>query len=123
MEIVREEGTQGAVHQAGNQNLIIRGLAFTFHETARETSGGVEFFFVVHLQGEEIRSFRHFFGAGDRGEQHGAAHTDNSGTVGLLGQFSGLNLDDPTVGQFDCFLDNVHFVYVFTSSFYSSKKG
>ena len=123
VEIVREEGTQGAVHQAGDQDLVVRGLAFAFHKTARETSGGVEFFFVIHLQGEEIRSFRHFFGAGDRREQHRAAHPDNSGTVGLLGQFSGLNLDHPTVGQFDCFLDNVHFVYVFTSSFYSSKKG
>jgi len=38
MEVGREKGPQGTVHQTGNQHLIVAGAAFTFQKPPRETA-------------------------------------------------------------------------------------
>ena len=98
MEIVREERTEGPVDKAGDQNLIIRGLAFPFHESAGEASRSIILFLVVYLEGKEIHVVSDFRGTCYSREEHRSSHLDYYGTVRLLGEFAGLDLDYPTVG-------------------------
>ena len=135
MEVIRPQGTDRTVHEAGDQHLVVRGAAFALEETARKPAGGIILFAIIYGEGHEIGSLLDFLRAGDGGEEHGATHLHHRGTGGLLGQLSGLDLDDPTVGQLDLLVDDVHwfyFCYVFTSSIvipdligdpFSSKRG
>ena len=135
MEVIRPEGADRTVHQAGDEHLVIGGTALALEETAGETAGRIILFTIIYGEGHEVGTLLDFLRAGDSGEQHRAAHLHHRGTGGLLGQFAGLDLDHPTVGQFDLLVDDVHlfyFCYVFTSSIvipdrigdlFSSKKG
>ena len=98
MEIIREKRPQSPVHKTRGKDLGIGSLSFPFHETARETSCSSEFFFVLDLERHEIHIFLSLFCASHGGEKHCAAHLDNYRTVSLLGEFSGLDLDYPSVG-------------------------
>ncbi len=115
MEVIRPQGTDGTVHEAGDEHLVVRGTALALEETAREPAGGIILFTIIYGEGHEVGTLLDFLRAGDGGEQHRASHLHHRGTGGLLGQFSGLDLDDPTVGQLDLLLDDVHlfcFCYV-----------
>ena len=112
VEICRPEGTDGTVHQAGDEHLIVRGLAFSLQKTSGETSCGVILLAVVYREGKEIRSFLDFVCCSHGGKQHGATHLHDCGAGRLLGEFAGLDLDYPTVGQCDCFLDYVHYFFI-----------
>ena len=98
MEILREQRPESTVHKTGDKNLVIGSFSFAFHESARESSCRIEFFFVVHLERHEISAFLDFFSACHSGEEHCASHLDDSRTVCLLGKFTGLDLDYPTIG-------------------------
>ena len=74
VEVIREEGAKGTVYKACNKHLIIRGFAFSFHESAGETSGCIEFLFVVYLEGKEISTLCNLCSAGNGGEEHCATH-------------------------------------------------
>ena len=81
-----------------DEHFVVTGTALPLKEPTGETAGGIILFAVIHGEGHEVRTFFHLSGAGNGGKQHGATHFHNSGAGGLLGQFSGLDLDYPTVG-------------------------
>ena len=60
MEIIREKRAKCAVYKTGDKYLIIRGFAFSFHESAGETAGCIEFLFVIYLEGKKISAFGYF---------------------------------------------------------------
>ena len=108
-EIVREKGTESTVHEACDEDFIIGGLAFAFHEAARETPGGVILLLVVYLEGEEVGTFGDFLGACYGGEEHGATHLDDGRSVSLLGKFASFDFNHPTVGKIDFLGNYVHY--------------
>ena len=59
VEIVGEEGTQGTVDQAGNEDFMLRGTSLTFEETAREATHGGIFFLIVNGKGHEVDVLAH----------------------------------------------------------------
>ena len=109
MEVVREERSESSVHKSCDEDFIVGSFSFTFHEAARESSCSVEFLLVVNLERKEVGSFGYFFSTCDGGEKHCASHFYDCRAVCLLGKFSGLDLDDSTVGEFDLFVDDVHY--------------
>ena len=98
VEVLRPQRADGTVHKTGDEHLIVRGAAFALEETSGETAGGIVFFTIIHGEGHEVRTLFHLRGAGDGGEQHGATHFHNGRTGSLFGEFSGFDLDYPTVG-------------------------
>ena len=98
VEVIRPQGADRPVDQTGDEHLVVGGTAFTLEESAGEAACRIVLLAVVHGKRHEIRAFFHFFGTGDGGEQHGAAHFHHGGTGGLLGQLAGFDLDYPTVG-------------------------
>ena len=118
VEVLRPQGTDGAVHQAGDEDLVVRRFALALHETAGIAACGEIFLPVVHGEGHEVGALLDFLRCADGGEDHRASHLHDSGTVRLLGEFSGLDLDHAAVRELDLFRDNVHycFLYVFITA-------
>ena len=124
VEIIRPQRADGTVHQAGDEHLVVGGLALALQEAAGETPCGIVLLTVVHGEGHEIGAFLYFFGTGHGGEDHRSSHLDNGGAGGLLGQFAGLDLDHAAVREFDCFLDYVHYCFSIASLYvFFIKKG
>ncbi len=117
MVIFREERTQGAVHQTGNQNLIIGGTGLSLEKTAGKTSDSGIFLLVFHLQGHEIHILSRFFFGTYGGYQHGVTHSHNSRTVRLFGQLAGFNGNHPAVAHVDFFSNDVHCLLVYLNFF------
>ena len=111
MIVVREEGTENAVDQAGCKDFVIARATFALEETAGEAAGSGEFFLVLHLQGHEIDVLTHFRCGNDGCKQHGIAHAHLNRAIGLLCQLTGLDGNLTTVRQRDGFLDWVHRCY------------
>ena len=95
----REEGTQCAVDKACNQNLRVAGLALALHETSRDAAACGELLLVFYLQGHEIGALLGLLGGNDRTQQHGIAHLNDNGAVGLFRELTGLDNDLAAVDQ------------------------
>ena len=87
----REERTDRAIDQAARQGFLVRRLAFTLEEPAGDASGRVGVLAVVDRQGEEINPLAGAGRTAGGDEDHGVARTDDDRTVGLLGEFAGLD--------------------------------
>ncbi len=113
MEVVGEEGTQGAVDQAGDENLVLGGTGLALEETTGETAHGGVFLLVVDGEGHEVDVFAHLFLGADGGEEHGVVHADNGRAVGLFGQLAGFDGDHAAVAEVKPFGNDVfvHFVF------------
>src|SRR5437867_162402 len=82
----REERAHGAVNQAGGENFLLRGAAFTLEEAAGDFSGRVGVLAIVHGEGKEVA----VIGGGShasRSEHDGIAIARHNGAVGLFGNF------------------------------------
>ena len=115
VEILGPQRAQGPVDKACDQNLVVRRFAFPLEEAAGKASCGIILLSVIHCEGHEIGALFNFFCSANCGEQHGAAHFYDCGTVGLLGKLAGFDFDHAAVRELDFFVDNVHycFLYVF----------
>ena len=96
------------VDETGDKNLIIRGFSFSLHKSARETACGIILFLVVNGQRHEIRTLLDFLCCADRCQKHRASHLYHCGAIRLLGQFTGLDFNHPSVRQFDLFVYDIH---------------
>ncbi len=67
VEVLREERTDGAVHQTSNEDLILGRTGFAFEEAAGETTHSAVFFLVFHLQRHEVSAFNGLFFAANGG--------------------------------------------------------
>ena len=77
MEILWEKRPEGTVNETSRKNLGISSLAFPLHESARETSCRIEFFFVVDLKRHEVNVILCILCRSHRSEQHRTAHLDH----------------------------------------------
>ncbi len=101
MVVIREQRTQGAVDEAGDEHFIVGGLGLALEETAGELARSVVFFPIVDRQGEEI-GFGGYFGSGANGGQNdGVAATQHHRAVGLLGITAGIERNLLTVRHVD----------------------
>ena len=87
MQALGEQRANGAVREPGGEGALLPGAAFAAEEAAGDAARGIEPFFVVHGQGQEV----YIFGPGavrhDRGGQHdGLAIADGDCAVGLESQ-------------------------------------
>ena len=98
-----EQGAEHAVNEAGSENLVVVGAAFTLGETARVTAKGRIFFFVFNLKRHEVGPFFGFLCRNHCGEQHGVAHSQFNSSIGLLGKLSSFEGDFATITQHDGF--------------------
>ena len=101
VEVIGPEGTDGAVHKAGYENLIVAGTALPLEEASGEAPGGVVFFTVVNGKGHEVGAFLNLFCASYCGQEHGASHLNHCASGGLLGQFAGFDFNHSAVRQGD----------------------
>ena len=109
--IVRgKEGTEGTVNETRGQDLVAAGAAFALGETTGEASHGRVLFFVITLQRHEIGAGYSVFGTANGSEKHGVVHAQHHCAVGLLRELTGLDADGASVGQRDCFGNNVHLI-------------
>ena len=109
--VAGEKGTQSAVHQTASENLVVVGLTLTLRETAGETSGCEILLSVLYLQGHEICTGNGIFGGTNGGQEHRVVHAEHHGSIGLFGQFPGLDADGSSIRQLDCLCNYVHLKY------------
>ena len=86
-----EERADGAVSDAGGENLLLARTCLAFEVTAGETAGRVILLAVLDLQREKVDAFARLVGAGHRGKHQGVTQTAHRGASGLTGEQSGLN--------------------------------
>ncbi len=84
-EIVGEQRPDRPVDQAGDQNLLLRRLAFALPEAAGDAPRRVRLFQIVDGQGEEILPGLGGLGGDDRRQNRGFAPARKDGAVGLAG--------------------------------------
>ena len=101
VEVVGEERTEGAVHEAGDEDFILAGTAFAFEETAGEATHSAVFLLIFDLQRHEVGVFHCVFLAADGGEQHGVAHFYDGGSIGLLGEDAGFDGHFTAIGELE----------------------
>ena len=106
--VAGEQGAQGAVHQPAGEDFVVRRLSFAPGEAAREASGSGKFLPILYLQRHKICSGNGIFGGTNSGQEHGVAQREHHGSIGLFGQFPGLDADGSSIRQFDCFRNYVH---------------
>ena len=104
VEVVGEKGTQGAVDQTGDEDLMLRGACLALEETAGEATHGGVFFLVVNGERHEVDVLAHLALGAYGGQKHRVVHADNGSAVGLFGQLAGLDFDHAAVVVFYCFL-------------------
>ena len=97
MEVAWEERAQGTVHEAADEDLVVVWLTLALGETAGETSGCGILLAIFYLQWHEVCARHCVFSGTNGGKKHGVAHTERTGTIGLLGQLSGLNGDGTSI--------------------------
>ena len=89
-EVTGEQGTDGAVDDAGSQHGGQRGLTLAAHKGAGDAAHSVQLFLKVHGQGEEVDAVAGT-GRGGDGHQHGGlAVADHGSGVGQLGHVAEL---------------------------------
>ena len=89
-----EQGSNGAVSEPGGEDTLLPWAAFAAEEAAGYSSGGVEPFFVVHGERQEVDilgpgAIGHHGG----GEDYGFAVADGHCSVGLEGEATGLEYE------------------------------
>ena len=120
MIVSGEEGTQCAVDKTRNQYLVVRGLSFAAGESTGETAGTRKFLFVLYGQGHKVSARYRIFGATYSSQNHGIANRCHHCTVGLFGQFAGLQRDHAAICHLDLFSYDIHlFLFVFWMPFAS----
>ena len=60
VEVFRKERTDGAVHQSGDEDLILGGAGLTTEEAAGNTAKSTVFLLIFHLQRHEVGAFHGF---------------------------------------------------------------
>ena len=91
VQALGEQRADGAVGQTGGENAFLSGTALAAEEAAWDAAGGVEPFFVVDGQGEEVDILGPWaVGHDGGGEDDGLAVADGDGAVGLEGEASGF---------------------------------
>jgi hypothetical protein len=97
-EALGKQRANGPVDQAGGQGFLLGGAPLALEEAPGNPPGGVEFFLVVDGQRKE-RLARHRLATRHGCHQdHGAAHRDDHGAIGLAGDPPGFD-GDPVVTE------------------------
>ena len=110
MIVAGEERAQGAVHETACEDFVIVGLALTLGESTGESAGCIILLSVLHLQGHEVCSGNGIFCGANGGQEHGVVHAQHDGSIGLFGQFPGLDADGSSIRQLDCLSNYIHLV-------------
>ena len=97
--ILGEQGPDGPVNDAANQDGFLAGAAFPLQEGAGDFAHGIEFFLIVHGKGEEVDAVPGLFRGRDGHVYHGVAVAHQAGAVGKLGHFAGFYNQRPS-GKF-----------------------
>src|SRR5690606_31742126 len=92
---------QRAVAYARDQNRAVRRLAFASEVAARNTSGSIQLFFIIHAQWEEVDAFTGMFAHRRSSEYQGIAHANRHRAARLLGKAPGFDGDCFTT-EFGC---------------------
>lgn len=89
--ILGEQGTDGAVNHTGGEDSLIGRTAFPLQKGTGDFSHGVQFFLKIHGKREKVHTLPGFGGRGYRHVYHGIPVAHETGTIGQLGDFSGLD--------------------------------
>src|SRR5581483_8481995 len=87
------------INHAAGKDLALAGTAFAHDESPGNASGGVGVLAVVHGQGEEVNALARFRVRDGGGQDDVIAHTDDGGTVRLLGQLSRFKRNALAAGE------------------------
>jgi len=85
-----KEGPQRSVGQPANENPVLAGPSLATEKAARDATGSVQAFLVVHGEGKEIGSLSRWEGGRSRRQQHSITSTSQHSTVGLTRQLAGF---------------------------------
>ena len=106
--VLGEEGTQSAVDQSCNQDLMVRHTALTAGKAPGEAPIGGELLLILYLEGHKVYARTCLLGSDHRCQEHGLAHAYNHGAISLLGKLACLDRDLTTIGQSDGLCDYIH---------------
>jgi hypothetical protein len=81
-----KERAQRAIHQAGKQNRLLAGTAFTTEETAGDATRSIESFFKFNRHGEEVHPRSNVVAHGGHSHQHRIAVAHGHGAACLCSQ-------------------------------------
>ena len=91
---LREQRTQRAVHQTGEQDRLLTRTSLSLEESAGDAADCVHLLFIVAGQREEIDVRARLLGSDDGDVDHCLAVTDPYLTVGLLADLADLQLEE-----------------------------
>ena len=97
--VLGEEGTHGAVDNAGRQNCLLGGTALAAKEGAGDSAHGVKLLFIIHRKGEEVDALTGLVGNGGDAMHGGLAVADHAFARSKLSKFAGLH-NKGTSGKF-----------------------
>ena len=103
-----EKGTECPVYKAGSKDFVVTCFAFTLRETTGETACSAVLLTIIYLQRHKICTRNGILGCTNSCEQYGVAHSQDSGTISLFCNLSGLNRDGSSIWQLNCFRNYVH---------------
>ena len=106
--VLWEEGTQSAVDQTGDQDLMVRHTTLAAGKAPGESAIGGELLLILHLEGHKVYARTCLLGSDYRRQEHSLAHAYNHGAISLLGKLACLDRDLTTIGQSDGLCDYVH---------------
>ena len=109
LEALDEQRPDRTVDQARGQGLFLGRRAFAAGEAAGDLAGGVEFFLVVHRQGEEVLTGLGRLGVDGGGEDHGLAVGREDRAVGLARDAAGFE-GELAAAPFQGFASNIEHV-------------
>ena len=89
-EVIGEQGTDGAVDDAGGQDALFTGAALTAIEAAGDAAHGVHLLLKIHAQGEEVDTVPGTGGGGGAHQHAGVTVAHHNGGVGQLRQLADL---------------------------------
>ena len=106
--VLGEEGTQSAVDQSCDQDLMVRHTALTAGKAPGEAAIGGELLLILYLEGHKVYARTCLLGSDHCRQEHSLAHAYNHGAISLLGKLACLDRDLTTIGQSDGLCDYIH---------------
>ena len=107
-ETFGEQRTHRTIDQAAGKNFFFGGTSLTFDKAARDFTGGISVFTIVHRERKESGSRFGLIGHASGDENNRVTGTNDNGAVRLFGHSAGFERNNPAAQvNFNCVVHNL----------------